>query len=433
MQSLLILCLVVDIALRVSILVNPPGSGDPVVVGVALNAALPLSHAPPACPSCVPCPAPSAAVVVAAPTCPAAAEVLPPSTAVAAVPRRRASADAACTSLSPKKRCTALTPGIWTGLDLEKQWHIHDDCEYSVSTPFDFLRRFAGKRILLIGDSTTREIAWDLYRVLLGCASFAGAGKYTGNFVGTDVLGTQTEYARERCQFMRHDGTGQHNNMNVTIPVGSTGLTVRMEFLWLQWPSQLYAKPWWNSTIMTGAFDVALVNSYAHIIKRSVDTMNERVYLGEVEELLRTLQAAPELVRGYLKKRFFWRVNFPTEWYLPEYPSLRHEVVKHASEEVVTRWGGAGYPLMNLSKYFSHAACDFRSKGAGCVTEDGLHGNMAVDLVINRELWSVLADTMDAQEDAGEVAPPIYGGGGGDDGVGGRVVGGKPVLRRGMR
>ena len=193
-------------------------------------------------------------------------------------------------------------------------------------------------------------------------------------------------------------GTGQHNNMAVSIPVGTTGLTVEMEFWWLQWPSQLYGKPFWNDTILTGKFDVALVNSYAHIIKRAPQLMNERTYLADVDELLERLQAVPEPVRSKLKKRFYWRINFPTEWYQPESPALKHEVAAHASEAVVARWRPSGFPMMNLSKYLVHETCNFRAKGAGCVTEDGLHGSMNVNLVINRELWSVVADAMDSEQ-----------------------------------
>ena len=183
------------------------GTRSAPLLRVAAATCAPCASPPPApeCPTSAACMCPDAPACATcaspppAPECPASAACVCPdapacATCASPPPAPECPPRIACVSppLPPRKRklCNALTPGVWTGEGEKLRWRIDDDCEYSVSTTFDFLRRFAGKKLLLIGDSTTREIAWDLYRLLLGCASFQGAGKYTKNFIGSDVIGT---------------------------------------------------------------------------------------------------------------------------------------------------------------------------------------------------------------------------------------------------
>ena len=70
-------------------------------------------------------------------------------------------------------RCGPHTPGAWVGEQWPKTWVFDANaCAYTVSTPFDFLAAFAGKRLLVVGDSVSRELAVDTMRVVAGCGTF---------------------------------------------------------------------------------------------------------------------------------------------------------------------------------------------------------------------------------------------------------------------
>ena len=299
---------------------------------------------------------------------------------------------------APRKRCGPLTPGIWTGPKRPYTWRIDDDCAYRVSTPFDFLTAFAGKRLIFAGDSVSRELSWDLMRLLMGCGSFQG-GKYTGPAPGFGAtVGSQDEYAAGRCEAMRKGATAeaQWEDMQVRVPVGNTGLFVEIMFYWLQWPSQLYGSDWFNATILTGDFDALILNSYLHI--RFNPTPTRSWYDKEIAELIDVLLHQPAAnVTKKLRQRVFWRQTLPLELYKFEVDSYRPPNVSAAAVATSDQWRAAGFPVIVLDKYLRHATCTANETVRFCVTGDGIHGIFSTNLVINREMLSVIADTIDAE------------------------------------
>jgi len=127
------------------------------------DAAAPLSAATPSC-------AVATSSCAAAPTCPPPAKSGDP-----AAPRGVVALGGRTNGVlplsAPRRRCGQSTPGMWMGNERPFYWKVGDpDCDYSVSSQWDFLTRFAGKRLLVIGDSTTRELTWDLMVRVTVCA-----------------------------------------------------------------------------------------------------------------------------------------------------------------------------------------------------------------------------------------------------------------------
>jgi len=232
---------------------------------------------------------------------------------------------------------------------------------------------------------------------MLGCASFRDAGRYNGNFIGSDVIGVQTPYAAAACDgMMQHGLDGQWESNNVTLRVGSTGAVVDLRFYWLRWPHAIYETSWFNSTVLTGDFDVALLNSYLHLHHVPGGTLD--MYYGWIDELLARLAAAPEPIAAKLRRRFWWRATLPLEWWADTPHLFQPSTAAEASAVVVRKWRAAGFPAVEMDKYvLSKHNCSAALRKRGCVTGDGLHGIMATNLVVNRELWSVVADALDSE------------------------------------
>ena len=300
-----------------------------------------------------------------------------------------------------KPRCGPDTPGEWVVTGETSTWRYDGSkCVYSVASNYDFVTAFAGKRLLVVGDSASREFAVDTMRVLLGCSRFAPM-RYSGGFgVEQAVGGAAGHAAAAACEKFQFDaGQASWADKNATVPVGGTGAVVDFRFHWLQWPSQIYNKWWWNSTIASGDFDAVIFNSYLHIVrvptKDGLDS--DRWYAREIDRLIAALDAAGSsnpAVAERLHKRFYWRASFPGEWLEPHYEEFKRERVKQMSTVAVAKMREAGYPVISLDKFWvPHASCDSTKKH--CVTGDGTHPSAVTNIPMAWELWSIVADGME--------------------------------------
>ena len=302
-----------------------------------------------------------------------------------------------------RRRCGGSTPGHWTGDSPPFIWHVDDpSCAYSVSTQFDFLARFTGKRLLMIGDSTTREFATDFMRVMLGCAKYAPI-RYSPAFGPETLGGPFSASAHAACESLRYTAGGESwKDMNVSLPVGSTGEVVELLFCWVQWPSQLSSKWWWNDIVLKGDFDAAVFNSYLHISRAPKSGYSsDNWYAHELDVLVASLASAPPDVLAKLKRRFYWRRTFPSEDTSHHSNFFKREPLGAASEVATSVMRSAGYTVVSLDKYFQHERCvdsEGKSTGLKCVTGDGLHPTGPTSLAMSWELWSIVADALDDEE-----------------------------------
>ena len=321
-----------------------------------------------------------------------------PATIVNATPSLADSARSVLRLRSPKPRCGPDTPGDWTA-EKPYAWYVRDpsSCDYTVSSSWDFLAHFAGKKIVIAGDSTTRELAWDTIRVLLGCGVVKGIdGKYSHDISSGGMLGPQSFENRRDCELMRV--TPEHGKQwydtNVSIPVGSTGETVTIYYYWVMWPSQMLDQPWFTNTILSGDFDAFVFNFYLHSVRRPASTMNrspQEWVLDELAGLMRALSSAPVgRIRDRIRDRFFWRSTFPA--FRGDESMNNGDTVLTNGRAVDAMVAAAGFHVLNFQKYFTHAKdCP---NGQCLLAADGVHAPLGVDLAIARELWSVVADTL---------------------------------------
>ena len=289
-------------------------------------------------------------------------------------------------------RCGPHTPGAWVGEQWPKTWVFDANaCAYTVSTPFDFLAAFAGKRLLVVGDSVSRELAVDTMRVVAGCGTFEplryttaplGAGAAIGGAAGAAL-----DASCASLMFGRGAPDGWRD-VNVTLPVGSTGAAVDLRFYWLQWPTQLADKWWWRDVVLAGDFDAAVFNSYLHVapgVPSAPEWYDAQLdwFVGE----LRDAGARDAALAAKLRRRVFWRATLPVFGRFDVKPEALAASLGVADAKLTA----AGHTVVALDKYVDPSVMPF----------DGAHPPVNVALAMAWELWSVIADAI-----ADEAVPP---------------------------
>ena len=122
-----------------------------------------------------------------------------------------------------------------------------------MGSAWDILSRFASARLLIIGDSTTRVLARDIMLLLLGCSEIPARAYSLEPWRGVGLV-RQSDVHAAKCEELAAIDRGQDSwvDFNISVPVGSTGETLEVRFHWLQWPSQLRSKWWWEDTVRSG-------------------------------------------------------------------------------------------------------------------------------------------------------------------------------------
>ena len=295
--------------------------------------------------------------------------------------------------------CNAATPGHWGGTRPHFEW-VYAGCVYAISSPYDFLTAFAGKRIAIVGDSVSREFALDMMRLLSGCATYA-RGRYTADGVSVRVaLGYAAGAAAAAACAHLSSVAGEWVDANVTLPVGSTGEFVDLRFYWLQWPTQLSSKWWWHDVILAGELDAVVFNSYLHVVMAPTAGMSEMMwYERELDWLVGELGGVHDAtVRSKLRSSFFWRATFPGEWHEPHYPPFRRMNALKFGAIAATKMRAAGYAVLNFDKFFpvgaigDGGACNATAEH--CVTADGFHPVLSTNVALGWELWSAIASAI---------------------------------------
>jgi hypothetical protein len=385
-------------------------------------AACPVCPPQPACPSpppqpaCPPPPPPS--------VCPSPPPRQPPPPLAPARPAVALPGPAVRGVVPPAPRtlpaCTAASPGIWRGERRPFTWVPSPPCAFPLAGAYDLLARFASMRILVIGDSTSRNFARDLLRLLLGCAEYPALSYAVEHWHGTG-LGAQSPADAAKCDELAALDRGDYVDFNASVPVGGTGEFVELRFHWLAWPDQLASAWWWNATVMSGDFDVALVNFYLHLVSWPGGA-RPGTYAGWLDTFTAALGRAPSpAVAAKLRRRLFWRTTFPGEWWHPHYPPFHRNAVVNASALAAATLRRAGYRVLDGGdKYVAHESCTVAGPSAtvGCATADGDHATTPVNLAMARELLGTVAAHLedDAAADATAAAAVAAVGGSGGGG-----------------
>lgn len=319
--------------------------------------------------------------------------------------------------------------GAWTGATKPYTWSPSHGCVYPINTLLDFQLAFAGRSLVIMGDSVSRDVALSAPMRYAGCDALERAG-----LEAEAALAGNSPLAAAWCAARR---TFHHQNVyqNYTFAFPAPGRGVPtalgaggggagggggraageranaaggavLEYHWSRFMRDAWATPAWRRFVEDGDFtpgrDALVLNAFfwnaalAHEARFGLRTLTQRTLFSnwrkELDETVARAAASPHVER--LRRALFWRTCTWREWpgaggsYKPAFDNYH---IMHANRYARVAWRKAGFRVLELEKYSHHAtrAPEFRGAGASLVvTKDSVHFPGWANLAMFRELAS---------------------------------------------
>ena len=277
---------------------------------------------------------------------------------------------------------------------------------FPINTIFDFQLAFAGRSLVIMGDSVSRDIALSLPMRYAGCDALDRLGMQLEATLGPNELAAEWCPARKIFNHQK-----RYNHFAFPLPVASPGgghpsLAATVEFHWSRFLRDFWGTPVWERFVVNGDFvpgrDALVLNAvFWHLAlehERRFGMRNLTVaqlfpqWKRELDEMVRRLLASPH-VEG-LKQAVFWRSATWREWpgagqsYKPSFDNFH---INHANRYARSRLRKAGFKIIETEKYSFHGtlAPVFRGPAPSLVvTKDSVHFPPYINLVMFREVSS---------------------------------------------
>ena len=295
-------------------------------------------------------------------------------------------------------------------------WLADHPCALRVETPLDATTLLAGRTLSFIGDSTTREMVYDLARWIAECEDI-------GSGIGISDAESRT------CA----DVTSLRRRRNVPsahfkIQRGS-GLPLRLAYYRIEQMRTLQSKDWFERIFRTGNFGDALVlNAGLWNLKHDFATLGrdpERVrsnYLSEVEDIITAFRSAPAAER--LRERLLWRGLLPIEHAANlTVGAFTRDSVQRVEVATERMWTTAGIAVFDAWTLGLHAEYDDVLVGSDSaqstllLTRDGVHFPATVNVRLGCEVLSAVVHRLSdaAVSSGGDEEPALTPGGDAED------------------
>ena len=362
-----------------------------------------------------------------------------------------AAAVATAAAATAPRRCGLASAGAWHGAARPYEWRTADGCAYPVGTLFDFQLAFAGRSLVIMGDSVSRDVALSAPMRYAGCDALERAGLQAEAVLGPDAVAGAWCPARrlfhhqkvhEAYTFAFPPASGAANSSGGRggrgagdAPAAATGAT--LEYHWSRFLRDVWKTPAWRRFVVDGDFvvgrDALVFNAlFWHLALAHEQRFGMRTltlpqlfpqWRRELDETVRALAASPHAAR--LRDAVFWRTATWREWpgkgrgYQPAFDNFH---INNANRYARARFKKAGFRVIETEKYSFHATRTGRFTGADAdlvLTKDSVHFPAPVNLALFRELASVV-HTETHHLWRGPLADAVCTGGGG--GGGGRAA-----------
>ena len=86
------------------------------------------------------------------------------------------------------KLCGIASAGAWHGGERPYQWRTADGCEFAINTLADFQLAFAGRSLVIMGDSVSRDVALAAPMRYAGCDALERAGVQSEAVLGPNEV-----------------------------------------------------------------------------------------------------------------------------------------------------------------------------------------------------------------------------------------------------
>lgn len=289
-------------------------------------------------------------------------------------------------------------------------WKRDRSCQFRTSTRDAILRYFSGKHIALVGDSTTRLMAWELAMWGWGCGTAKNAKvdrtSYRERFTELSLptkRGAKTfpKGLGELCNYGNDVGRWDRTPWSTTIPTGPAPSSADIRVTWKWTPYMWDAR---NATIallhQPNPPDVIIVNNgFWHLRHAPRPCYGECTSGPQFGLANATARFIGELGRepDDLSSRVLWRgFNFIT---MAPDNDFSNAEIGAMEEQLGAQWEDAGYPLVSISQYTPAMETLDTT-----YTEEGYHPRRFIYRAFMQEVLDEALDVIASREAA--AAPP---------------------------
>ena len=296
-----------------------------------------------------------------------------------------------------------LAGGAWEGAAAPFLWVPVAGCRPALDTPPRVLRALAGRALLFVGDSTTREWVYDTALWLAGCNATAEPG------AAVAARGALAPEASAVCAAVAQLRTVR--NVNETLLSLPGGL--ELHFLRVEQVRTVEGRGLLGA-LLRGGGEGRPAGKAAVVLNAGLWNLRHDVHLGspdavlagllaEVEALIDALsaQASDHSARMPLA-RLYWRTLLPLEYREGVTRGAFTRAGAAAANAALTpRWAAAGVPVLDVWPYGIHAELEPSPLGPHRVlTMDAIHYPFYVNVEMARGILSRLAADIAAEGEA---------------------------------
>ena len=318
------------------------------------------------------------------------------------------------TAASRRTYCEPNSGGSWTGEQRPFRWVSADGCVFRINTIADFQLAFAGRSVIIMGDSVSRDVALSVPMRYAGCDAQDLHGMQLEATLGPNTLSDAWCAARKT---FHHQNI--YKNYTFRLPLGPPSSSHRngraiadgggevhstVEYHWSRFLRDFWRTPVWHRFVVAGAFvpgrDALVFNGvFWHLALEHEKRYGMRnltlkqlfpQWKKELDATVTALVTSPHVAA--LRQSVFWRTCTWREWpgagqsYKPAFDNYH---INHANRYARARFRKAGFRVIETEKYSFHAslAPTFSGKDASLVvTKDSVHFPPAVNLAMFREI-----------------------------------------------